>query len=409
MHRLSLLFIALGLLTAVGCSDSASEKRSGSASAASDATSKGSAASPSGSLGSGTSGAATGAAGTAASAPMPGAPTLGASAGTAGSGAAAGASAHAYADADGGVAHDAAEPPPIPSGVLTAGTWDDNLNYQRFAAYRKAHPKSELAGLLPIDDQEFDDAHAAHAQSTTAHTKLDVALVIDTTGSMGDEIAYLQREFIALSSSIHRAYPNAEQRWALVAYRDDGDEYVTRWFDFRTDAAAFNAKLAEQSAGGGGDYPESPDKAFETMNQLGWRKDASVARLAFWVADAPHHDARAAALADALRGAQGSEIHVYPVASSGVDTLTELTMRSAAQLTQGRYLFLTSDSGIGGEHKEPELPCYFVTSLTDAISRMVDVELSGKYHEPSAAQVLRSAGDPQDQACELASGTAQAF
>jgi hypothetical protein len=92
------------------------------------------------------------------------------------------------------------------------------------------------------------------------------------------------------------------------------------------------------------------------------------------------------------------------VASSGVDELTELTMRSAAQLTGGRYLFLTDDSGVGGEHKEPSIPCYFVTQLDAAILRMVDIEMTGVYREPTAAELVRAGGDPQEGACELQSG-----
>ncbi|HEX3598012.1 MAG TPA: VWA domain-containing protein, partial [Polyangiaceae bacterium] len=102
-----------------------------------------------------------------------------------------------------------------------------------------------------------------------------------------------------------------------------------------------------------------------------WRSDEKTARLAFWVADAPHHDSRKAEMADALRDTHDVGVHIYAVAASGVDELTEDTMRSAAELTGGRYLFLTNDSGVGGAHKEPEIPCYFATHLDDAILRMV--------------------------------------
>jgi hypothetical protein len=80
-------------------------------------------------------------------------------------------------------------------------------------------------------------------------------------------------------------------------------------------------------------------------------------------------------------------------------------MRSAAQMTGGRYLFLTNDSGVGGDHKEPSIPCYFVTKLDAAIVRMVDIELSGAYREPTPDEILRTGGDPQDGACTLASGS----
>lgn len=299
---------------------------------------------------------------------------------------------------------------PAQSGTLTAGTWDDNRNFERFSAYRADPVRKSLPGVLPLTDDEFAAAHAVFSQPATARAQLDVALVIDTTGSMGDELSYLQTEFVAISRSIEAKYPNAAQRWALVLYKDVGDEYLTRYFDFRVDAEEFRKNLAAQSAGGGGDFPESPEAAFEVLNQLGWRSDAGVAKLAFWVADAPHHDQNAAKFAETLRTAHGQNIHVYPVASSGVNDFTELTMRSAAQLTGGRYMFLTSDSGVGGAHKEPTIPCYFVTKLDDAILRMVDIELTGSYREPEAAKVIRTSGDPAAGICTLASGqTVQVF
>src|SRR4030095_13847600 len=97
-------------------------------------------------------------------------------------------------------------------------------------------------------------------------------------------------------------YPQAEQRWALVLYRDEGDEYVTRAFDFEAAGAAFRDRLAAARARGGGDYPEAPDAALAAMNQLSWRSDPTTARLAFWVGDAPHHLDRAAAIASAVPG-----------------------------------------------------------------------------------------------------------
>jgi hypothetical protein len=294
---------------------------------------------------------------------------------------------------------------PSQSRGLTAGAWDDNLNYERFLSFLAEVQQTRSEGVLPITESEFELAQVFFKAARPARKKLDVALVVDTTGSMGDEIAYLQSEFIALSRAIEVAYPNADQRWALVVYKDEGDEYLTRWFDFRSEAEAFREKLAAQHAGGGGDFPEAPDAAFEVMNQFAWRTADDVARLAFWVADAPHHDQKAAALAKGIRTSQGLGVHVYPVASSGINDFTELTMRSAAQLTGGRYLFLTNDSGLGGNHKEPSIPCYFVTSLSDAITRMVDIELSGTYREPEASQILRTGGDPEDGACKLESGT----
>ncbi len=293
------------------------------------------------------------------------------------------------------------------AGILTAGVWDDNLNFGRFLTFRAQEHQRKLDGLLPIDESVHRAVNAT--PSVGVKRTLDVSLVIDTTGSMGDEIRYLQREFDALSATIARTYPDAQQRWSLVAYKDRGDEYVVRPFDFRGDTVDFRSQLAKLNASGGGDFPEAPDQALQAADGLSWRADADTARILFWVADAPHHDHRAQAMVDAILGARDKGIHVYPVASSGVDQLTELTMRSAAQLTGGRYIFLTDDSGVGGAHKEPSIPCYFVTKLDRAILRMVDIEMTGQYREPIAADVLRTGGDPVDGSCQLASGPAQAF
>jgi hypothetical protein len=295
-------------------------------------------------------------------------------------------------------------------GTLTAGSWDDNLNYAHFTAYRGPFDAQTAPGILPFEAAELESAHAEAQEGPAAHATLDVAFVVDTTGSMGDEIAYLQSEFLDISKAIEATYPEAAQRWSLVVYRDKGDVYLTETLDFTDDPQAFRKKLATYSAGGGGDTPEAPEAAFGALNQLAWRSDAQSARLAFWVADAPHHDANAARFAEAVRATRALGVHVYPVASSGVDDLTELSMRTIAQLTQGRYLFLTDDSGVGNAHKEPSVPCYHVTRLDQAILRMVDLELTGQYAPAEKADILRSVGNPVDGVCQLASGkTAQAF
>jgi sirohydrochlorin ferrochelatase len=82
------------------------------------------------------------------------------------------------------------------------------------------------------------------------------------------------------------------------------------------------------SADGGGDFPEAPDQALAKAAELSWRATDNTARLAFWVADAPHHPENAAAMSAAIGALHEHAVHVYPVASSGVDELTELTMRS---------------------------------------------------------------------------------
>jgi hypothetical protein len=284
----------------------------------------------------------------------------------------------------------------VSPGVLTAGIWDDNLNYDFFRPYEAA--QAGMAGDPGFTPADYDAAHAAVAQRAP-HMVVDAALVLDTTGSMGDELSYLTTEFANMSGAISAAFPDAAQRWALVVYRDTpdhdpDDEYVVRTFDFTSSVSGFTSTLGQQSASGGGDYPESPELGLSALNQLSWRSGTSVARLAFWVGDAPHHADRGAAMNQAIAGARAAGIHLYPVSASGTNDLLEFTMRTAAQITGGRYLFLTDDSGIGDPHKVPEIPCYYVTKLQQAIVRAVAAELTSVYTGPDPAQIIRIVGSP---------------
>jgi hypothetical protein len=122
----------------------------------------------------------------------------------------------------------------------------------------------------------------------------------------------------------------------------------------------------------------------------------------FWVADAPHHDAATAAMRAALVSARDKGIRIYPVAASNANPLAEATMRVGAQLTGGRYVFLTDDSGVGGGHSEPKVPCYYVTKLNDAIVRSVAMEITGTYVAPSPDSIVRIVGTPAGDTCAQA-------
>src|SRR5690349_8183129 len=49
------------------------------------------------------------------------------------------------------------------AGLLTAGAWDDNRNYEHFAAYRKALADAQLSGMLDFSTAEHEAAHQEFA------------------------------------------------------------------------------------------------------------------------------------------------------------------------------------------------------------------------------------------------------
>jgi hypothetical protein len=238
----------------------------------------------------------------------------------------------------------------------------------------------------------------------TLPTELDLAFVVDATGSMGDELEYLKAELRAIASTVREAFPQVSTRFALVMYRDDGDEYVVRTFNFTTDLDTFQQQLDAQRAHGGGDYPEAMERALGAIHQLTWR-EGNTARLTFLVADAPPHTEHYTSFLHEANRARLSGIKVYPVAASGVAQEAEYLMRIAAQLTLGRYIFLTDDSGVGAPHEEPAIPCYQVQALKNVLIRTVTSELAGQRQPVPPGDVLRSVGDPQEGVCTLKDGT----
>lgn len=232
---------------------------------------------------------------------------------------------------------------------------------------------------------------------------LDLAFVVDTTGSMGDEMAYIASEIDNIVGRVNAGFGQTSIRYGLVVYRDVADDYVTKTFDFTTSLSDFDATLAAQTAGGGGDIPEAAERGLAAMNQLSWR-GGDVRRIAFHVADAPPHDENAQAFLDEAATARLTGIHVYPVAASGADARVEYLMRSVAEWTSSRYVFLTDDSGIGDSHEVPSIACYDVEHLNYLIARLIVGELHGKIAPPSAADVVRTVGNPVNGACQLANG-----
>ncbi|MEY4529860.1 MAG: hypothetical protein RLZZ156_581 [Deinococcota bacterium] len=236
------------------------------------------------------------------------------------------------------------------------------------------------------------------SQAKSSDQALDLMLVIDATGSMGDEMQYLSKEFQAITQAITSKFPTVSTRFALTVYRDKGDEYVVRAFDFTDSVALMQKQLAAQSAQGGGDYPEAMEQALGSAVQAQWRS-GNTNRLIFLVADAPPHDQDLSKAIIYAKAARKQGIRIYPLAASGVANTAEYLMRIMAVTTHGRYLFLTDDSGVGNTHSEPKIPCYITTRLDHLLTRVVSSELSGTRVEATQDQIIRNVGQQNAGVC----------
>ena len=210
---------------------------------------------------------------------------------------------------------------------------------------------------------------------------LDLMFVIDTTGSMGDELRYIQAE---LGDVVQRARAAASQsfdlRIAMSFYRDRGDDYVVRSNAFTPVVDEALSQLAAESANGGGDWPEAVDQALEdAIIDHDWSEDAT-ARLLFLVLDAPPHEEQQTLerMHMATRAAAAEGVQVVAVSGSGIQQSTEVLLRSLGILTGGTYVFLTDHSGIGGDHIEPTVGAYQVEYLNDLMARLIVESVDGR-------------------------------
>ena len=120
--------------------------------------------------------------------------------------------------------------------------------------------------------------------------RVEVAFVLDTTGSMADLIEGAKRKIWSIASTIVDDNPDADIAMALVAYRDKGDAYVVKTSPLSEDIQGLYGDLIKLEADGGDDTPESVNKALDVaVSKLSWTQGDNVHRIVFLVGDAPPH------------------------------------------------------------------------------------------------------------------------
>ena len=112
--------------------------------------------------------------------------------------------------------------------------------------------------------------------ASIAIADLDLVFVMDTTGSMRREIADIQANLLGIVRILHRLAPSLNV--GFVAFRDRGEEYVTRAFPLSpmtgNNLPRIQAFVEELRARGGDDHPESVGVALEEAVAMNWRDDA---------------------------------------------------------------------------------------------------------------------------------------
>jgi hypothetical protein len=234
-----------------------------------------------------------------------------------------------------------------------------------FRRLLRLHP-GRSARLVALAGLAIASAWIAHAHTETppippgtviitppqSTGRIEVAFVLDTTGSMGGLIEGAKQKIWAIANQMASAQGSPQIRLGLIGYRDRGDDYVTSVHDLSEDIDALYTRLQTFQAGGGGDGPESVNQALhEAVTRLSWSSDPGAYRVIFLVGDAPPHMdyAQDVGYTTSVQLARSKGIVVNTI-QCGADPATTQIWREIASLNQGSYAAIAQDGGMLAMH-----------------------------------------------------------
>lgn len=175
--------------------------------------------------------------------------------------------------------------------------------------------------------------------------RVDIVFAVDTTGSMGGLLDGAKRTVWSIANQVRDLEKDADLHIGLVAYRDLGDEYVTRDFMLTDDLDAVFAELSSYQAGGGGDVPENVDAAlYDAVHKMKWRDNAK--KMVFLVGDAPPASRGEVPRFDvSARDAARMQIKINTI-RCGQDGETANAWQQIASIGDGSFSTVQQDGGV---------------------------------------------------------------
>lgn len=198
--------------------------------------------------------------------------------------------------------------------------------------------------------------------------QIDVVFVIDSTGSMSDEIRTIKTHIINIVEEVRRGNPRPDLRIGIVSYRDyqpEDREYVFRQYDLTRDVDSALNNLRAIEANGGGDHPEAVETALHVaINKMNWNSNAK--KLVFLVGDAAPHGYGAGDRSfpqgspegynykNEIEYARAKGITIYAISCSGMDPAGDRIWRDIAKMTGGSYDQLSYQRRVVEEYYEEQ-------------------------------------------------------
>jgi len=195
------------------------------------------------------------------------------------------------------------------------GAWKDNP----FVLSMKELPPPPPPEVFAVDEGPVDDVEEAVDRIAdiiaSSGGDIDVVLVVDTTISMKDDIAFIRNSLVPL---VRNTVADFEAfRIGLVLYRDYKEAYLTRVSPFTESLDDLQAELNRVTVSGGRDLPEAVDEGiYAALTEFDWN---APERLIIQVGDAPGHETPRGAITSEMVADEAAnlEVSIYPIRLPG--------------------------------------------------------------------------------------------
>ncbi len=197
--------------------------------------------------------------------------------------------------------------------------------------------------------------------------KIDVVFVIDSTGSMADEIRTVKTHLIKIIREVEDGQPRPDLRIGVVTYRDheaEEREYLYKKLELTRNIESAVNFIRNIESRGGGDLPEAVADGLDfAINQMNWNNEVIqqnqkiypypyTKKLIFLIGDAPPHGEGSTDQSyiqgcpnghnyrQNIDDANKRGIRIYTVSGSGIDSVGVRIFKEIARKTHGSYTHL---------------------------------------------------------------------
>lgn len=181
-----------------------------------------------------------------------------------------------------------------------------------------------------------------------AQKTLEMVFVLDTTSSMTGLIDGAKQKIWRIVNDVMQRQDRPKVKVGLVAYRDNGDTYVTQVLPISEDLDKVYSTLMDYRAEGGGDMPENVRRGLaEGVEKAGWSpQNSNTAQILFLVGDAPpqNYEQEPDVLVTTAKAVRRNMI--INTIQCGNSDETRQVWQTIAQRGEGKFFAIAQDGGV---------------------------------------------------------------